>query len=162
MDLNQSNTIILTPGRCSPQEIFNSSHIFLNNQGRLNSYKSNFPPPAVPHEGEHDDGNLKFNTLQPGSQCTNQKRQHEEPQIKSDQTQRKLHKQAPVDYKQLNNPFSDEKDNKAYQIHAEATYQATLGLDDPETLKEAETFKDWLQWEAAICAELVQLKQFRT
>ena len=119
-------------------------------------------PPTVLCEGEHDDGNLKFTMLQPGSQCTNQKRQREEPQIESDQTQRKLRKRTPVDYKQLNSPFSDEEDNEAYQIYAETAYQATLGPNDPETLKEAKTFKDWPEWEAAIRAELVQLEQFGT
>jgi hypothetical protein len=120
-------------------------------------------PPAVPRKGEYVDGNLKQNMLQPGSQCNNNKRQCEEPHTESEQSQRKLHIKAPVDYKHLDDPFSDEEaNNKVYYMHAEGIFQATLGADDPVTLKEAKSFKDWPQWEDPICTELNQLKQFGT
>jgi len=125
-------------------------------------------PPAVPHEGErNDDSNLKLNnTLQPGGQCNNQtkKRQHdEEPQLESESSQRKLCKRAAVDYKRLNDPFSeDEEENETYQSYTEVILEGMLGPDDPESLKEAKRANDWPQWEDTIRTELNQLEQFGT
>ena len=113
--------------------------------------------PAVPREGEYDGVQ---STLQPGSQHNNEK--HEEPHTESEETGRKLRKRTSVDYKKLNDPFSEEEGNDTYQIHAEAIFQATLGPEDPGTLKEAKTLKDWPQWEDAIRSELTQLDQFKT
>ncbi len=63
----------------------------------------------------------------------------------------------------MNDPFSDEEDNnESNHMHAEAVFQATLGPDDPVTLKEAKSFKDWPQCEDAIRTELNQLEQFGT
>jgi hypothetical protein len=98
--------------------------------------------PAVPHEGEHDNGDYNLSTLQSGSQ-RNQKRYREEPQNEDETTQRKLRKKTPVDYRRLNDPFTDEdKEDEAYPTYTSTTFQAILGTDDPKTVKEARTFSD--------------------
>ena len=119
----------------------------------------------MPLEGEHDSGDLNTITLQPGSQCT-KTRQREESQNESDgeaQASRKLQKKNPVNYKQLNDPFSEEEEsNETYNTYSTMIYQATLGPDDPRSLNMAKGFNDWAEWEKAIHAELEQLEKFGT
>ena len=116
----------------------------------------------MPREGEH--GQLQP-TLQPGSQCTQPKRQREESQIESDENQnaRKLRKKAPIDYRHLNDPFPEEEDlDESYNTYAATIYQAMLGPDDPSSLTEAKNFNNWPEWKKAIQAELEQLTEFGT
>ncbi len=120
---------------------------------------------SVPREGEHVNGDNNLSTLQPGSQHNQTKREREDPQTESEdtenQSQRKLRKKAPVDYRHLNDPFSDEEDMvKMYHMNTMAVYQAMIGPEDPSTLNEAQASSDWLEWEKAIHAELKQLAQF--
>jgi hypothetical protein len=50
-------------------------------------------------------------TLQLGSQCNKQKREGKDPpSVNKDETERILRKQVPVNYRKLDNPFSDEED----------------------------------------------------
>jgi len=125
-------------------------------------------PPTMLREGEHDDGNN--DTLQLGSQHNKRKRQYEEPNqgedtkpTNTEPPQRKLRTKTPVNYRHLNDPFSDEEDeDETYRAYSATIYQAVLGTDDPKTLHEARTFDDWPKWEKAIHVELDQLECFRT
>jgi hypothetical protein len=122
--------------------------------------------PAVLCEGEHDNGNNKMTTLQSGSQRNEQKRQREESRTENEDMmppQRKLRTTQPVNYRKLNDPFSDEDaDDETHQKYAETVNHAILGTDDPSTVAEARTFADWPEWENAIKAELDQLTRFGT
>jgi hypothetical protein len=124
-------------------------------------------PPAVPREGEHDNGNSKnSHTLQPGSQCNDHKRRREESRTEDEDIQplqRRLRTRQPVNYRNLNDPFSDEdEDDETHQLYAETVNHAILGTDDPSTVAEAKTFADWPEWKKAIEAELDQLTRFGT
>ena len=74
----------------------------------------------MPREGEHDNGQNK-DTLQLGSQQNNRKRQYKEPDQGEDTEppQRKLRTKTPINYRHLNDPFSDEEDE-------DETYHAAL------------------------------------
>ena len=123
------------------------------------------PSPACMREGESDSN--KDTLIQPDSQITTLKRQHEslptDQSAENEPPQRKLRTKAPINYQHLNDPFSDEEeDNETYLTSADIIYQAVLGTDDPKTVQEAKGLNDWPEWEKAIKAELTQLEQFRT
>ena len=105
--------------------------------------------PVIPREGE------------PGIDTLNapeneHKRQRDSSESQEDGSpQRKLRTKAPVNYKHLNSPFPHEGDDN--NTYFSIVYQATLGPDDPNTLREAKTFKDWPEWDKAIRVELEQL-----
>jgi hypothetical protein len=61
------------------------------------------------------------------------------------------------DYRRLDNPFSDSKDEDMINVAG----METLG-DDPKSLKEARESLEWPKWERAIEAELSQLGQMGT
>ena len=94
-------------------------------------------PPTVPCEGEHDRGS-NMNTLQPGSQqqsINKTKGHNEEPDESNKSSKRKLRTKLPVNYRDLNDPFSDEEEEMNHENPA-TTYQATLGTEDPKTVNE--------------------------
>jgi len=66
-----------------------------------------------------------------------------------------------VNYRYLNDPFSDEEEETNHENPA-TTYQATLGTEDPKTVNEAKQLDDWPEWEKAIKAELDQLNNLGT
>ena len=113
--------------------------------------------------GEHDRGS-NTNTLQPGSQqqsINKTKRHNEEPDESDKSSKRKLRTKLPVNYRYLNDPFSDDEEETNHENPA-TTYQATLGTEDPKTVNEAKQLDDWPEWEKAIKAELDQLNNLGT
>jgi hypothetical protein len=71
-----------------------------------------------------------------------------------------------VDYKRLDNPFSDSKDDEdsmiaIYLMINDESYTAATN-DGPISLKEAKQSPDWPEWEKAIQAELEQLQDMGT
>jgi hypothetical protein len=65
-----------------------------------------------------------------------------------------------IDYRHLNDPFSDDDDkNQAAQYIYPTSIENVLGHDDPKTLEEARNSPKWPKWEKAIKAELDQLAQ---
>jgi hypothetical protein len=121
-------------------------------------------PPAVPREGEHDGGQPNSTTLQPESQPSKRKRE-EGPQTEAenDPPERNLRRQQPVNYRKLQDPFSDEEEaDEAHYTYTITIMHALLGTDEPKTVQEARASAEWPEWEKAIRTELDQLDQFGT
>jgi len=69
-----------------------------------------------------------------------------------------------VDYKKLNNPFSDSEEEALTTefIHMDDETYIAAASDGPSSLKEAWNSKEWPKWEQAIKAELNQLHDMGT
>ena len=82
---------------------------------------------------------------------------------------RQLHKKPKVDYRRLNNPFADERDEiheliftSAEVIYAVFAEQSLGNNDEPKTLGEARASLEWPEWEKVVQIELQQLKRMGT
>ena len=82
---------------------------------------------------------------------------------------RQLHKKPKVDYRWLDDPFADERDEiheliltSAEVIYAVFAEQSLGNYDEPKTLGEARASLEWPEWEKAVQIELQQLKKMGT
>jgi len=70
-----------------------------------------------------------------------------------------------IDYRHLQDPFSDDKDSEEVVNAATAVCDETFSIaanNGKPTLKEARKSNEWPEWEKAIQAELAQLKKMGT
>ena len=121
------------------------------------------PAPALQHEGE-----FGGNTLQAGK-LSGLKRKGE-MSVLDDETvkepARKLQANLHINYRYLNDPFTEDNEHEQALTSAEVTHSAyaepALRGTEPKTLQEAKESPEWPHWEEAIQTELTQLKNMGT
>ena len=63
-----------------------------------------------------------------------------------------------MDYKSLNDPFSDEEEDGCDLLQETFAIAITIpGGDEPKSLKEARASPEWEEWENAVKSEMDQL-----
>ena len=79
---------------------------------------------------------------------------------------KRLRKTFQIDYRYLNDPFSDNLGHETSLTSAETVFavysEPTLRGNDPKTFREARGSSEWPYWEKAIQTELTQLKNMGT
>ena len=121
--------------------------------------------PDPVHEGEASDSNLK-SASDHTTQRTDTSRPEKRPADDNSNVSPRKTRGVCLDYKRLDNPFSDEEDEDAamiaIQIMITDESYATAINDGPANLKEAKRSHDWLKWENAIQVELEQHRTIST
>jgi hypothetical protein len=102
----------------------------------------------------------------PSTQQTTPPRLRKRPADEEGDTNPRKTRGVIVDYKQLDNPFSDSKDDEdsmiaIYLMINDKSYTAATN-NGPISLKEAKQSPDWPEWKKAIQAELEQLQDMGT